>query len=89
METWPESDVERVLEWYEKDPGDALVGEETLHAIELPELLALFSPDPDDPEMYDVYEVEPKEVARLQEAVAHVIDLDAYDYFVAAYRREG
>ncbi|MDX1420426.1 MAG: hypothetical protein R3181_10710 [Rubricoccaceae bacterium] len=88
MELWTEDHVERVLEWYEKDPGDALVGEEPLRGIDLAELRALFNPHDDDPEMVDVYEVEPGEVARLQEAVAHRIDLDAYDYFVAAYRRE-
>lgn len=86
MELLPEDDIERVLEWYEKDPGEALVGDEPLRDISLSELLALFSPD-DDPEMYDTYEVEPSEVDRLQRAVEHTIDLDAYDYFVAAYRR--
>ena len=90
MEVWSEDQVERVLEWYEKDPGEALVGEEMISGIELDELRALFSPDEtDDPLMLLVYEVEPPDVARLQQAVAHPINLDAYDYFVAAYRREG
>ncbi len=89
METTDETAVERVLEWYEKDPGEALVGEEVLSGIDLYELKTLFSPDEDDdPDMYLVYEVEPPEVPRLQQAVAHPIDLDAYDYFVAAYRKE-
>jgi len=87
METWSEDQVERVLEWYEKDPGDALVGEEPLRGIGLAELQALFSPSDDDPAMYDVYEVEPAEVERLQQAVEHRIDLDAHDYFVAAYQK--
>lgn len=87
MEAWSETDVERVLEWYEKDPGDALVGEETLRGLGLDELRALFGPGPDDPVMLDVYEVEPVEVGRLQRAVDHPIDLDAFDYFVAAYQR--
>ena len=88
MEAWSEDDVERVLEWYEKDPGDALIGEEPLAGITLDELRDLFSPDEDDPLMVDPYEVEPAEVERLQRAVQHPIDLDAYDYFVAAYARE-
>ena len=87
MEVWPEADVERVLEWYEKDPGEALVGDEPLRGIGLDELRDLFSPDSEDPTMYATYEVEPKEVERLQRAVDHRIDLDAYDYFVAAYQR--
>lgn len=89
MEIWSEDQVERVLEWYEKDPGDALVGEEVLKGLGLSELRALFgvSPDDEDPALYLPYEVEPADVATLQPAVAHPIDLDAYDYFVAAYRR--
>ncbi len=87
MEVWPEADVERVLEWYEKDPGEALVGDEPLRGISLDGLRDLFGPDPEDPAMYDVYEVEPREVERLQQAVDHRIDLDAYDYFVAAYQK--
>ena len=79
--------VERVLEWYEKDPGDALVGEEEITRLGLDDLRSLFQPDDDDPEMLLVYEVEPHEVERLQAAVEHRIDLGAYDYFVAAYLR--
>ena len=87
MELLSEDQVERVLEWYDKDPGDALVGDEPLDGIDLADLVALFRPDDDDPEMHLVYEVEPREVERLQQAVRHRIDLDAYDYFVAAYRK--
>lgn len=87
METWSENDAERVLEWYEKDPGEALVGEETLRDLSLDDLRALFSPGDDDPYMVDVYEVEAAEVDRLQRAVSHRIDLDRFDYFVAAYQR--
>lgn len=84
METTP---VERVLEWYERDPGDALVGDEMLSAP-LDTLRELLSVPDDDPDMLDAYEVEPSEVEALQALVAHRIDLDAYDYFVAAYRRD-
>ena len=88
MELLSEDQVERVLEWYDKDPGDALVGDEPLAGLDLAGLVALFRPDADDdPEMHLVYEVEPHEVARLQQAVQHRIDLAAYDYFVAAYRK--
>ena len=87
MELLSEDQVERVLEWYEKDPGEALVGDEPLDTIPLADLVALFRPDAEDPEMHLVYEVEPREVERLQQAVQHRIDLDAHDYFVAAYRK--
>ena len=92
MELLSEDQVERVLEWYEKDPGDALVGDELIDTLFLPldELVTLFQPDPaDDPLMHLVYEVEPREVERLQLAVQHPIDLNAYDYFVAAYQKGG
>ena len=89
MELLSEDQVERVLEWYEKDPGDALVGDDPLTEIGLDELIELFRPDGDDPLMHLVYEVEPREVERLQRAVQHPIDLDAYDYFVAAYQKGG
>ncbi len=91
MEAWSEADAERVLEWYEKDPGEAFVGEERLVGLGLADLRALFGvrEGGDDPEMVLPYEVEAAEVDRLQRAVRHRIDLAAYDYFVAAYRREG
>ncbi|HYE96394.1 MAG TPA: hypothetical protein VD962_09305 [Rubricoccaceae bacterium] len=89
METWSEDDVERVLEWYEKEPGEALVGEEPLKGIGLDELRALFHPEEADAEMLLPYEVETtEEAAALQRAVEHRIDLDAYVYFVAAYGKE-
>ena len=89
LEQPTEEQIERVLEWYEKDPGDALVGDEPLSGITLEELKAIFSPDEDeDPDLFLHYEVEAADVARLQQAVDHQIDLGAYDYFVAAYRRE-
>ena len=92
MELWTEDQVERVLEWYEKDPGDALVGEEPLVGLDLAALRALLGvseDDAEDPDLLLPYEVEPADVPVLQRAVRHRIDLDAYDYFVAAYRKEG
>lgn len=86
MEVLTEDQIERVLEWYEKDPGEDLVGDEVL-TVTLADLVALFRPDDDDPEMHLTYEIEPHEAKHLQESVAHRIDLDAYDYFVAAYRK--
>ena len=90
MEPWTEEGVERVLEWYEKDPGEALAGDEELKGIDLEGLREIFSPDMDlDPHMELVYEVEDVDVPRLQPLVEHRIDLSAYDYFVAAYEKEG
>ncbi len=58
MEVLTEDQIERVLEWYEKDPGEDLVGDEVL-TLPLAALVALFRPDDDDPEMHLAYELEP------------------------------
>lgn len=88
MELITEDQVVRVLEWYEKDPGERLVGEEELVGVPLEALRdALRADDPDDPALFLPYEVEPEDVPALQALVRHRIDLGAYDYFVAAYRR--
>ena len=87
---WDESQVKRVLEWYEKDPGDALIGEEPLRDLRLDELRELFGVTPDDPEdppMFYKYAVEPQHVGRVQQAVDHRVDLDRFDYLIAAYQR--
>jgi hypothetical protein len=87
---WDESDVERVLEWYEQEPSDALIGEEVLRDLSLVELRELFGVRPDnreDPAMYHAYPVEQSHVARIQRAVHHRLELDRFDYFVAAYQR--
>jgi hypothetical protein len=80
--------IERVLTAFERDPDDGLVGEWSLQGIELPELQRLFGVLDDDP-MYDCFRVEQKHVGRLQQAVAHQIDLERFEYFVEAYRGEG
>lgn len=88
MQPLSDDQIERVLEWYQKDPGEALVGEELLAGVDAGMLRELLDADPDaDPDVLDTYEVEPHEVEALQPHVEHRIDLDAYDYFVAAYRR--
>ncbi len=89
MELDPEAPVDRVLEWYEMEPGEELVGEETLVGLDLEDLRAIFQPDDDDPEMLLPYEIETvEEAAAIQPAVKHQIDLAAHTYFVAAYQPE-
>jgi hypothetical protein len=89
MELRPqENEIERVLEWYEKDPGEALVGDEPLRDLGVDGLKELFNPDEDDPDLLLTYEVEAPDVPVLQQAVDHEIDLTKYDYFVAAYSKE-
>jgi hypothetical protein len=75
--------VQRVLRAFERDPGEALIGTWPLKGIKLVELQELFKLPPDDP-MYACYPVETRHVPRLQAAVSHKIDLEAFDYFVEA-----
>ena len=87
---WDESQVERLLEWYEKDPGDAFVGEERLRDLPLDGLRQLFGVMPDDPEdpaVFKAYAVEPQHVKRVQRAVSHQLNLGRFDYFIAARQR--
>jgi glutamate/tyrosine decarboxylase-like PLP-dependent enzyme len=80
--------VDRVLEWYQNEPGDDFIGEELLD-MSLAELKAIVRPASDDPDMLQSYEVETiEEVAELQKHVKHPIDLAAHTYFVAAYQPE-
>jgi hypothetical protein len=72
-----------VLIAFEKDPGDALVGEWPLEGISLAELQEVFGLPVDEP-LYDSYPVRAGDVPRLQETVSHQIDLEARDYFVEA-----
>lgn len=51
------------------------------------ELLEMFEPFPEDPALHYKYVVEPHHVARLQRAVKHPIDLDCFDYLIAAYQK--
>jgi len=89
MELGHEPPIDRVLEWYEHEPGDDFIGEEALDDVSLAQLRAILNPSDDDPEMLQSYEVETEaEAEALQEFVRHGIDLQAHTYFVAAYRPE-
>jgi hypothetical protein len=72
-----------VLIAFEKDPGDALVGEWPMEGISLAELQEMFGLPMDEP-LYDSYPVRLGDVPRIQETVSHQIDLEARDYFVEA-----
>lgn len=89
MHSWPENKVQRVLEWYKKDPGDALVGEELLVGINLNELRLLFgveADDTEDPLMFQGYAVGPQHAKTIQQFVGVEIDMEAFDYYVASYQ---
>lgn len=72
-----------VLIAFEKDPGEALIGEWPLDGISLAELQQMFGLPVDEP-LYDSYPVRAVDVPRLQETLSHEIDLEAFDYFVEA-----
>ena len=88
---WDEKEVVRVLEWFEKEGVGYFVGMESLTGLALHELRTMFdvsADDVEDPPMFFGYEVRGEHVPRLQRAVSHQIDLDAFDYSVAAYQRD-
>ena len=66
-----EAEIERVLEWYEKAPGEDLVGEELLPDNSWEALVVIFDPEDDDAGMLDAYEVEEADVAALMPWLAH------------------
>lgn len=75
--------VVRLLRWFERDPGAAILGEEPLGGVQLSQLQALFRRPPSDP-MFDCYAVAAPHTPVLQQWVAHRIDLARHDYFVEA-----
>ena len=81
-EAWMEN-VRRVVCWFEKDPGDALVGEADLLNITLSMLQTLFGVPAENP-MYDCWPVRSEHLEGLTPHVSVEIDLDRYDYFVDA-----
>lgn len=76
-------EIQRLVRWFEKEPGEALVGEAELQGITLPELQALFGVPPTDP-MYDCWPVRQEHVSRLSPYLSVSIKLDLFDYFVEA-----
>jgi hypothetical protein len=75
--------IERFIRWFEKDPGDALVGESELSKVSLSSLQKEFGVQPDNP-MYDCFSVEPKHLDFLDKYCDVDIDLSKFDYFIEA-----
>lgn len=76
-----------LLRWF--DPASEwLVGEEVLEEVDLEELRALFGLAADDP-VFNVYPVGDREAAALQQGLVHLINRDAYVYFVEAQQLIG
>lgn len=77
------ADVRRLVRWYEKDPGNAMVGEAYLHDITLSKLQALFNVPAENP-MYDCWPVRPEHLSALIPHLSVQMELDRYEYFVEA-----
>lgn len=74
-----------LLEWYEKDPGNKLIGKEEIHMKE-EELAVLIGLNPNKyPFSGGAHPLRNKKrVMLIKELVKHKIDLDSYDYFINA-----
>ena len=73
--------LERVVEWYEKDPDDALVGEQRLCNAQLAELQKLWSLSPTDP-MVLCYPIGEAQRPYIEAHTGMSLRLDQFDYFV-------
>lgn len=71
--------IRYVLQWFELDPGEWLVGKENLD-VSMKALQEIYELDEI---MVDGYAVEQKHVKELQKYARHKINLNQYDYFVA------
>jgi hypothetical protein len=77
----------RVLEWFEKDPGDALVGRAELHGATLRDLQRPWGLPADDP-MVDCYPVGEMQRDAVAAWAGMTLDLERADYFVSCYTRD-
>lgn len=73
--------LERVVEWYEKAPGDALVGEQRLCDVQLAELQKLWSLPPTDP-MVLCYPIGEGQRAYVEAHTGLSLRLEEFDYFI-------
>jgi hypothetical protein len=73
--------LERVVEWYEKAPGDALVSEQRLCGVQLAELQKLWSLPATDP-MVLCYPVGEAQRPYIEAHTGLSLRLDEFDYFV-------
>jgi hypothetical protein len=79
--------LERVVEWYEKAPGDALVGEQPLYGVRLAELQKLWSLPPSDP-MVLCYPVTEAQRPYIEAHAGIQLRLDDFDYFVGCWTND-
>ncbi len=77
------AEVCRMIRWYEKPPGDKLVGEAELVGITLAELQELFGANASD-SMCDCWPVGKDHAGGLAPFLSVPIKLNDYEYFVEA-----
>ena len=77
----------RVVEWFEKDPGNALLGWAELKDLELAELQARWGMSAGDP-MLESIEVTEDQRLDVERWAGIGVDLANADYFVSAYARD-
>jgi hypothetical protein len=76
-------EVRRMIRWFEKVPGNKLVGEAELQGVSLADLQELFGAHSTDP-MYDCWPVGKDHARGLAPFLSVPIKLDDYEYFVEA-----
>lgn len=77
-----EKNLERWLRIYDKN-GDDLIDEMQLVNVTFLDLIKFFNPPPEDPLMFDCYQVSSSEQVKfLEDILALKIKLNLFDYFI-------
>ncbi|MBW4891122.1 hypothetical protein KXQ82_15460 [Mucilaginibacter sp. HMF5004] len=71
--------IERLISWYDKDTQD-LVGEQNIDFLEFQDLKKIFMPQPNDPLMYNPYNIYVHEAEMLKLLLDFDFDFERFNY---------
>lgn len=79
----------RVIEWFNIEGDDALVGKEVIDHIpeDVVKAIALEIADEDDQELHFSYTLNYNALKILQNYLEHTVDIDKYEYFISTYKK--
>jgi hypothetical protein len=78
--------VNRQITWFDKD--DRIKGELNINEIPLSDLVSIFSPQKDDPLMYNPYTIKKKHIGKLRKYVNLEFDFGQYVYQVDCFQAD-
>ena len=73
----------RSIKWFDKKT-EYIVSKEVLKNLSVDDLRAIIGLpyDPEDPELYDVYDITQEAADKLKAHMQHQFDFESYDYFL-------